>query len=35
MCVVSLPVILKGTFKLIESLVVPDLPHLLTLGADF
>lgn len=33
--VVDLPVTLRGRFRLIETLIVPDLPHLLILGADF
>lgn len=33
--VVTLPVMLKGNFRLIETLVIPDIPHLLILGADF
>ncbi|KAJ8980145.1 hypothetical protein NQ317_014639 [Molorchus minor] len=33
--VVSLPVSLRGKFRLVEVIVVPELPHLLILGADF
>lgn len=33
--VVVLPVALKERFSLIEALVIPDIPHLLILGADF
>ncbi|KAJ8968737.1 hypothetical protein NQ317_004103 [Molorchus minor] len=32
---VELPVSLRGRFRLIEAIVVPELPHLLILGIDF
>lgn len=33
--VVDLPVTLRGQFRLIEALIVPEMPHLLILGEDF
>lgn len=32
---VELPITLRGQFRLLEAFVVPELPHLLILGADF
>lgn len=33
--VVNLPITLRERFRLIEAIVVPEMPHLLILGADF